>query len=234
MTRTTGLARFVVAVGALLSPLLGAAPAQGHIFRFFAGMDGQQMIPATGSSATGRAVLLYNHHAILYDMDIFVEGITLADLKPTGPNGTSFHAYYFDTATQTNVLALDLDFFAPPVEEAGGVRLVLQDVFLGDQQGAVWSDTFIVEDMLFTDRLFLMVHTNDFPDGEIRGTLRFAGVGSCPADVNFDGVVDVRDFFAFIVAFQAGAPAADLTIDGIVDVQDFFTFIIAFLSGCDG
>jgi len=59
-----------------------------------------------------------------------------------------------------------------------------------------------------------------------------ADAGSCPADINRDGTVDVRDFFAFIRAFEMGAPRADVNGDGTVDVRDFFAFVLAFEAGC--
>ncbi len=53
-----------------------------------------------------------------------------------------------------------------------------------------------------------------------------------PADINGDGVIDVLDFFAFIVAFDNGDPAADLDGNGVIDVLDFFAFVSLFNDGC--
>ncbi|MFG0305958.1 MAG: GC-type dockerin domain-anchored protein [Phycisphaerales bacterium JB040] len=54
----------------------------------------------------------------------------------------------------------------------------------------------------------------------------------CPADVNYDGVVDNGDIGAFIGLFLTQDPAADFTGDGIVDNGDIGAFISAFLAGC--
>ena len=67
--------------------------------------------------------------------------------------------------------------------------------------------------------------------------------GSCPADVNGDGELDVLDFLDFIDSFGAceNMPApcagssgieADFNGDGWVDVLDFLDFIDAFGNGC--
>ncbi len=54
----------------------------------------------------------------------------------------------------------------------------------------------------------------------------------CLADMNDDGMVDVLDFFAFIIAFSNADPAADLDGSGSLDVLDFFTFVALFAAGC--
>ncbi len=58
-------------------------------------------------------------------------------------------------------------------------------------------------------------------------------ITACPADFTGEGVVDVLDFFAFIVAFNAQDPLADLNADQVVDVLDFFSFVGAFSLGCN-
>jgi len=57
----------------------------------------------------------------------------------------------------------------------------------------------------------------------------------CRADCTGDGVVDVRDFFAFVLSFVSLNPAdpcANCNDDAVVDVQDFFCFVEAFARGC--
>jgi hypothetical protein len=56
--------------------------------------------------------------------------------------------------------------------------------------------------------------------------------GACPADFNTDGVVNSQDYFDFLAAFFASAPAADFNHSGAIDSQDFFDFLTAFFAGC--
>jgi hypothetical protein len=56
--------------------------------------------------------------------------------------------------------------------------------------------------------------------------------GCCPADFHHDGVVNSQDFFDFLTAFFAAAPAADINHSGAVNSQDFFDFLTAFFAGC--
>jgi hypothetical protein len=55
---------------------------------------------------------------------------------------------------------------------------------------------------------------------------------ACTADFNADDAVNSQDFFDFLNAFFAGAPAADFNADSIVNSQDFFDFLNAFFEGC--
>jgi len=53
-------------------------------------------------------------------------------------------------------------------------------------------------------------------------------------DVSFgpDGLADVADFFAFVLAFFTGERAADVDGDGRIDLDDFSSFLAAFERGC--
>src|SRR6201999_3160830 len=55
---------------------------------------------------------------------------------------------------------------------------------------------------------------------------------SCPADFNSDDSVNSQDFFDFVSAFFADAPAADFNHDGSINSQDYFDFLTAFFAGC--
>jgi mono/diheme cytochrome c family protein len=54
----------------------------------------------------------------------------------------------------------------------------------------------------------------------------------CPADVNGDGLLDLRDIGLFVDAFLAEDPLADLVPDGLFDLQDIAAFTSSFLAGC--
>jgi hypothetical protein len=63
----------------------------------------------------------------------------------------------------------------------------------------------------------------------------FWGVSAAPpcrADFNHDGQTNSQDFFDFLAAFFALAPAADFNRDGAINSQDFFDFLAAFFAGC--
>ncbi len=71
----------------------------------------------------------------------------------------------------------------------------------------------------------------DCVDGDGNGVAD-ACENPCPVDFNGDGIVDVLDFFAFVVAFNIQDPQADLNGDTVVDVLDFFLFVGLFSAGC--
>ncbi len=58
-------------------------------------------------------------------------------------------------------------------------------------------------------------------------------VGNCPADFNFDGVVDDLDFQIFVPAYNdliipPANPLCDLNSDNLVDDADFSIFVVAY------
>jgi hypothetical protein len=59
-----------------------------------------------------------------------------------------------------------------------------------------------------------------------------AGMAPCPADFNADGVLNILDFVALQLAWQAGDDAADVNGDGQLDVLDFVAFQDLFEEGC--
>jgi hypothetical protein len=56
--------------------------------------------------------------------------------------------------------------------------------------------------------------------------------GSCPADFDGSGFVDIEDYSAFVAAFEAGVDEADFDGSGFVDIEDFSDFVSAFENGC--
>ncbi|VAX41912.1 Chitinase, partial [hydrothermal vent metagenome] len=46
-----------------------------------------------------------------------------------------------------------------------------------------------------------------------------------PADFNGDGIVDTRDFVAFLDAWATLDPAADLDLNGEINTSDFIAFL---------
>jgi hypothetical protein len=59
-----------------------------------------------------------------------------------------------------------------------------------------------------------------------------ARLGSCPADFNNSGVLEVQDIFDFLNAWFAGNLSADFNNSGVLEVQDIFDFLNAWFAGC--
>ncbi|MBK7405543.1 MAG: hypothetical protein IPJ41_13155 [Phycisphaerales bacterium] len=54
----------------------------------------------------------------------------------------------------------------------------------------------------------------------------------CPADVDTDGVLDTRDFLAFLNAWVQQRPLADWDGSGGINTQDFLAFLNQWAVGC--
>ena len=54
----------------------------------------------------------------------------------------------------------------------------------------------------------------------------------CRADFDGNGIIDTRDFVAFLDAWGSGDPAADFDGDGAIDTRDFVSFLNRWASGC--
>jgi hypothetical protein len=54
----------------------------------------------------------------------------------------------------------------------------------------------------------------------------------CHADFDGTGFVDIEDYSAFVLAFEAGTENADFDGSGFVDIEDFSAFVQAFELGC--
>ncbi|MCK6477974.1 MAG: hypothetical protein L6Q35_14215, partial [Phycisphaerales bacterium] len=52
------------------------------------------------------------------------------------------------------------------------------------------------------------------------------------ADFDGSGFVDIEDYTAFVLAFEAGDDTADFDGSGFVDIEDFTKFVVTFEQGC--
>jgi hypothetical protein len=52
------------------------------------------------------------------------------------------------------------------------------------------------------------------------------------ADFDGSGFVDIEDYSAFVLAFEAGDESADFDGSGFVDIEDFSAFVVMFEQGC--
>lgn len=119
----------------------------------FALLRGSNQVPPLSSSATGTAVGSYNDGTNLLNIELFVIGISKANL-------TGSHIHLGAVGVNGDIL-LDL---GPPSawEEVLGVlhRSISDSAFPENQEAALLSGTTYVN-----------IHSNAYPDGEIRGQL---------------------------------------------------------------
>jgi hypothetical protein len=161
-------------VAPFLVVLFAAASAQAHLTEFYFSMRGQLMIPPTDSTARGDGLLIYDHHTFNYDLDLVITGVALEDLAGAGPNGSPLLVYRA-LPGQVGDLVLDPGHFGEFVQEGDAIRITLQDLRLGGQQGAFSSDFLENQTGLYNGKLHFQLFTQQYPDGEIRG--RLPGLG---------------------------------------------------------
>ena len=158
----------------LAAVLAGAAPAaRAHIIDFCARLDGSQVVDPTGSPATGACSVKYNHHSFTIEVHLYLEGIGLDDLKGDGPNDTSIHIHSAPYGVN-GPIAIDLGWWGVTTLEEyqpGRIYAHWQGVFISGEQGGVYSDFLETETALYDGNLYVDVHTNAYPDGEIRGQI---------------------------------------------------------------
>ncbi|MBL1218413.1 MAG: CHRD domain-containing protein [Planctomycetes bacterium] len=140
-------------VGAAALVCLSTSNAHADVWHLTCSLDGQQVTPPTNSLATGDGILRFDDETNLLDLDVMLHGITP------------------DTWTASHIHVGRLGFSGPwninlgPVEdwsvEGDGMRRVMTDV-------PYPQDT---EFNLTTDGTFIMVHTIDWPSGEVRGQI---------------------------------------------------------------
>lgn len=59
-----------------------------------------------------------------------------------------------------------------------------------------------------------------------------AWISSCPCDISGDGILDLDDISALVIAFMNGDLIADMNGDGVLDLADIQAFITCFTAGC--
>ncbi len=154
----------MIAVGGLA---LGAS-AHETVFDF--PLSGDQQVPPNGSPAVGAAELIYDEDDQTFSLDMMIFGITLDDLFNVGPNSTPVHIHNAPTG-QNGAIVIDLGFLATFQEDGLGIRLQIDNVLFGGQQGNLFTDPNTNEDALFAGELYVNIHTNDFNSGELRGQI---------------------------------------------------------------
>ena len=164
--------------------------AHAHIYSLVFGLNAQNVVPPTDSTAKGFARFDYNHHTFNYDLDVVIKDVALEDLAAAGPNGTPLHIYLAPRG-QTGDIVLDPTNFGDFVQDGDDIRLTVSLLRLGGQQGAFESNIFGNQEALYDGHLYMQLYTNQYPNGEIRGQIppygKFLGnTGSGPF-IDMDG-----------------------------------------------
>ena len=174
-------------------------------------LNGAQETPPEPTAATGQATVIFNPANNTVSVDVTVNGIALA-------NVTAFHFHRAPFRTAGPIILGLLPTFGTFTQSGNGIRFQASNI------------PFPAADVnnLLQGKLYLNIHTTQFPGGEIRGQVlpqRVFSVGpdaGAPPNVevlNADGTV--RDsFFAYGQGFLGGVRVAtgDVNGDGVLDI----------------
>jgi hypothetical protein len=142
--------RTVAAAAAVLAFAMG--PAFAEQVKFSADLTGGAEVPPTDSNATGKVDATLDTDTKVFTWSITYDGLSGA------PTGAHFHGPAAADATADPVAPIPDDKLAtsPITGEA-----TLDDAQIGDLQAGMW---------------YFNVHTEKFPDGEIRGQVTKAAM----------------------------------------------------------
>lgn len=122
-------------------------------------LSGDQEVPPITTDTSGEATLTYDSSTQLFDIDISVVNLSLDDLLGVGPNSTPIHIHSAPSGSNGGI-AIDIGNLFSFVETDDGLSFGGADIPIGD-----------LEDELFNAGLYVNIHTNDFPSGELRGQI---------------------------------------------------------------
>jgi len=163
-------------------------------------LSGTQENPPNASPAFGSASFTYDPTTGLFDMNVFIDGLTAGDIvgfhihqAPFGVNGPVVVGFINPNTTG----------MAPAfVDEPGGTRMVLNGVTL---PGAVEAD-------FLAGNTYLNVHTPAFPGGEVRGQITGVTSTGTFTEVEIEGGLGDDQFQAFQPV--DGWAVTDVSFDG--------------------
>lgn len=157
--------RYFLQISLVLMPLLFAAPALAQQ-RFVANLSGAQEVPATGSTGTGACSVILNAAETQISITCAYSGLT------------------------SSVNAAHIHGSAPAGENAD---VLFNFNFTGGTSGTISAGPFTVTPSQVADikahRFYINVHTNQFPNGEVRGQIKRTDVFT---DVDGEGRADVH------------------------------------------
>lgn len=171
-----------------------ASTTHAHIINYFAKLDGLQVVDPTDSPATGVASIKYDHHSFVIYVKLYLDGIGMDDLKGDGPNDTPFHIHLASRG-ENGPLVVDLGWWSTTeFVEYEPKKLFVQwdSVVLGGDQGGFESDIFANDAALTAEQLYIDVHTNAYPNGEIRGQIFPVPAPGALATLGLAGLVAAR------------------------------------------
>ena len=190
-----------------------------HIFR--ANMDAEQVVGGAGSNsdATAEGIFCLSDSADEMSMEFTFDGFTTDDifgmhirLGLPGANGPLL----FGLVNPMN----DVDDF---VDLITGVTSIWDP---GDSGASLLSQLNSLQE----GRLYVVVFTNEFLNGEVRGQILPVLMG----DLNQDGEKDLNDIEMFVESLSSGEYIleADFDKNGTVDLVDINPFVDALANGC--
>ncbi len=144
------------------------------------------------------------------------------DLSPAGSSDA--YAYGVYHGMQVGVCLMDDGYRASLWRGTAASWVDLSAFIPGDFHGtvaeAVWSDG---------TNTYIVGHGSNWTTGREEAIL---WVNGCAADFDNSGFLDIDDYTAFVLAFEAGTQNADFDLSGFVDTDDFDEFVRAFEAGC--
>jgi len=151
-----------------------AAPAIAHEQTFTARLDGVTQPTVTGSAATGEATVRVDPHTQTVDIAMRIHGLFLDDLADhvihSGMGPVHLHLY---SSTGDISLLVPFPYGATYTETDDGFALNIDNYSYADGAALLRSDMTFEQFVaaLGTDFIYLNIHTDRVPDGEISGRL---------------------------------------------------------------
>jgi opacity protein-like surface antigen len=138
--------KLLATAGMAAALLLGASAAQAEMLVFKAAMAGTSSVPANDSAGTGMVEMTVDTDTKKVSWTMTADGLSGA--------ATAAHAHGPASATET----------APPVIDMSGDMMMKGSADITEAQ---WTE-------MKAGKYYVNVHTEKFPDGEIRGQLEMA------------------------------------------------------------
>ncbi|MCO6047540.1 CHRD domain-containing protein [Aeoliella sp. ICT_H6.2] len=135
-----------------------------------ADLSGAQEVPPNASNATGYATMDLDPESGIFDLTLVVEGLTVADLAEVGPNDSPVHIHLAPEGVNGGVV-VDLGFQGVLYDGVDNFLLLVDGGTFGGPQGGINSDIETNIDALLSGHLYINVHTDAIPGGEIRGQI---------------------------------------------------------------